>query len=174
MNDPVVMPILIRAMGCLQVEALKVTNPPANFHVRPGGSFAAFADQYRDECCEGVAWVRPALQYETDDFPAARGEASRIDPAYLAVQVELGILRCLVTQGPEGEGTVPTAQQWLDAAQNSMDDMAALRRAVCCIRDAYGTDAVIVGQYEPLDNEGNCAGNRVVVTIRAALCDCEG
>lgn len=172
MADQTVMPVAAKAMDCLRTWALQVPSPPANFQMRPGTAFSAMADATRDECCEGVAWIRPGFVWETDEFPVQRNDAQNEQAAYLAVQVELGIVRCLPTQGPDGDGTVVDATQWLAALQASEDDRWVLRKAVCCLVDAYGQDAVVVGQYAPLENEANCSGVSVVVTIRRPFCDC--
>lgn len=172
MADQTVMPVAAKAMDCLRQQVLLLTNPPANFQMRPGTTFSPMADATRDECCEGVAWVRPGFVWETDEFPVQRSTAERIGPAYLAVQIELGVVRCLPTQGLDGDGTVVDATQWLTALQASEDDRWALRKAVCCLVAEYGQDAVVVGQYAPLENEANCSGVSVIVTIRRPFCDC--
>ena len=171
-HDTMAMPVILQAMSCLQTEALKVANPPAAFHIRPGANFTAMADSHNDECCAGIAWVRPGVMYESEPFPTQKSDASLIESFTWAVQVELGIIRCIPVIG-EGRGDViPSATQWLAATVEAMDDAAALRRAICCLRDVYGQDAVIAGQIQPLENEGNCGGQSVIVTLRVQSCDC--
>jgi hypothetical protein len=166
------MPVLVQAYNCLKSSALQVPTPPARFHIRPGATFSASADDHTDECCEGVAWVRGGLLYETDAFPTQRSDAGVDQPAYYALQVELGIVRCLPTQGPDGGGSILDEVQWRAAAQATEDDRWALRTAVCCLRNVYGVDAVIPGSYAPLESEGNCSGITVLVTVRLPACDC--
>jgi hypothetical protein len=175
-HDKMVMPVLLVAQACMQTEVGKVASPPASYQIRPGATFVGYADQTHDECCEGIAWVRPGPMWETDDFPAQRNQSSNTDPADYAVTIELGVLRCLptVSDQPQVDGidAKPTAAQWLAATQAAMDDAAALRRVVCCLRELYHIDAVTVGQLVPLENEANCAGTSLTITMRVPACDC--
>jgi hypothetical protein len=175
-HDKMVMPVLLVAEACLTTEAGKLAKPPAEYQIRPGASFVAYADQTRDECCAGIGWVRPGNMWESDNFPAQRNEASNIDPAYYAVVIEIGLMRCLPTQsdlpGLQGQGAKPTTAQWLQATQEAMDDAAALRRVVCCLRTLYQIDSVVTGQLTPLQNEANCSGTTITVTLRVPACDC--
>lgn len=175
-HDKMVMPVLLVAEACLTTEAGKLAKPPAEYQIRPGASFVAYADQTRDECCNGIGWIRPGPMWETDDFPVQRTQASKIDPADYAVVIEIGIIRCLPTQsdqpGLQGQGAKPTIAQWLQATQEAMDDAAALRRVVCCLRELYHIDAVVAGQINPLQNEANCSGTVITVTMRVPACDC--
>jgi hypothetical protein len=175
-HDKMVMPVLLVAEACLTTEAGKLAKPPAEYQIRPGASFVAYADQTRDECCNGIGWIRPGQMWETDDFPVQRTGASKIEPADYAVVIEIGIIRCLPTQsdqpGLQGQGAKPTNAQWLQATQEAMDDAAALRRVVCCLRELYHIDAVVAGQINPLQNEANCSGTTITVTMRVPACDC--
>jgi hypothetical protein len=175
-HDKMVMPVLLVAEACLTTEAGKLAKPPAQYQIRPGASFVAYADQTRDECCNGIGWVRPGQMWETDDFPSQRTGSSNIEPADYAVVIEIGLLRCLPTQsdqpGQLGQGANPTTAQWLQATQEAMDDAAALRRVVCCLRTLYRVDAVVAGQINPLQNEANCSGTAITVTMRVPACDC--
>lgn len=174
-HDKMVMPVLLVAQACMETEVNKVAKPPASFQIRPGASFVAYPDSTSDECCSGIAWVRPGAMWETDNFPVQRTGADKIEPAYYAVQIELGVLRCLPTIGDnpaDGPDAKPTKAQWLEATQEAMDDAAALRRVVCCLREIYHVDAVVAGQINPLENEANCAGTSLVITMRVPACDC--
>jgi hypothetical protein len=175
-HDKMVMPVLLVAEACLTTEAGKLAKPPAEYQIRPGASFVAYADQTRDECCAGIGWVRPGNMWESDNFPAQRNEANKIGPAYYAVVIEIGLMRCLPTQsdlpGLQGQGAKPTTAQWLQATQEAMDDAAALRRVVCCLRTLYHVDSVVTGQITPLQNEANCSGTTITVTLRVPECDC--
>lgn len=181
-HDTMVMPILINAHACLLTEVGKVANPPLNVHIRPGAGFTALFDEYRDECCQGIAWVRPGQMIPTGgDWPqqltSVQGpSASRGRPSQYAIQVELGVYRCIpiISSVSGARDEIPIAAQWLAATQEAMDDAAALRRAICCLRSIYGNDSVLEGPVTPLQNEGTCGGQLVVVTVRAPACDCVG
>ena len=179
-HDQMVMPLATMAYNCLAAEIAKLASPPAKLQMRPGRQFTALVDQVADECCAGIAYVRPGTQIPTSghwpqpltdvDGPSS----SRGNPPYYAVTIELGIWRCIPTvSNVEGEeGQVPTAAQWQQALQDQLDDAAALRRAACCLRAQLGVDSVIAGNVEPLENQGNCGGVSMLVTLRATACDC--
>lgn len=170
--DTAVMPLLISIMGCLQAELMRVTSPPQNFHIRPGATFSPMPDDHRDECCEGIAWVRPGVMFESVDFPQQLSTVYAPGTSQWALQVELGVERCIPLIGPGGGDPIPTGAQWLAATQAAMDDRAALRRAICCVRALLGQKRVVVGQITPLENEGNCGGEVVILTIALQACDC--
>lgn len=179
-HDQMVMPILQQVKTCLADELAKLARPPAKLQIRPGSVFTSMADDTTDECCAGIAYVRPntdtptAGNWPSPLFDVDGPSASRGAPAYYAVQVEIGIYRCIpVISNVEGNrDAIPTEDQWLQAAQEHLDDRAALRRTVCCLRGIYGSDGVLTGPYTPLQNEGTCGGQFVLLTIRAPACDC--
>lgn len=171
--DTAVMPLLIKIMGCLQAEAVKVTTPPGNFHIRQGATFQPMADDTRDECCEGIAWVRPGPMFPSQNFPEQDTQPSGTPTNQWAIQVELGIERCIpIVSNAEGNDANPTAAQWQAATQAAMDDRAALRRTICCIQALVGKRKVVVGQITPLENGGICGGEIVILTIAVEACDC--
>lgn len=179
MSDQMVMPIVTKAHQLLMVQMATLGAPPMHVQMRPGGTFTPLHDQYRDECCDGIAWVRPGSQTPTGgSWPTALfgvdgPSASRATPVYYAVQLELGLERCMpLVSNVEGEGNAfPTAAQWEQATLEHLDDAAALRRTVTALRSFYGNDAVLFGPVTPLQNEGQCGGQIVVVTVRAPACD---
>lgn len=170
--DTSVMPILLQILACLQAEMMRVPSPPLNFHIRPGATFQPLADSTRDECCEGIAWVRRGPMFRSRDFPEQFGEADGTGTHQWAMQVELGVERCIPVIGEGSNDPVPLASQWLAAATAAEDDSAALRRTICCIEALLGKRRVIVGQITPLENGGNCGGQIVILTIALQACDC--
>lgn len=171
-QDTMVMPIAVQAMGCLQDALVSVPSPPLNYHIRPGIGFSAFADATRDECCEGIAWVRPGQMFETDEFPQPRTNSSNLPPLDYAITMELGVMRCVPIVGPGPGDVLVTAAQWHAATQELLDDAAAIRRAICCLRELLGDDAVVAGPLIPLENEATCMGQTTLLTIRVNPCDC--
>jgi hypothetical protein len=171
--DTAVMPLLLQILGCLQAQALTVTKPPANVQLRPGATFSPNADNKRDECCEGIAWVRPGPMYPSTDFPQQLTTVWAPGTNQWALQVELGIERCIPIIGTEVGSVdgIPSAAQWLAATQAAMDDRAMLRRTICCIVDLLGKRKVVVGQITPLENEGTCGGEVVILTVLVQACD---
>jgi hypothetical protein len=72
--DPLVMPLAREMLDCLIQEIAKVASPPKYVGLRPG-SVVDFllSTNGQDECCEGLAWVRPDLVYPSsgaEPFPA--------------------------------------------------------------------------------------------------------
>lgn len=181
-HDQMVMPIVIKARDCLVAEVAKLANPPLSIQVRPGAGFSALFDSTRDECCPGIAWVRPGVQQPTTNqwpvpLTSVQGpSASRGRAALYAITLEIGIYRCIPVIANDGTGQddFPTADQWQTALQEQLDDAAALRRVVCCLQDFYGTDAVLAGAVQPLENSANCGGILVQLQVRAPACDCVG
>lgn len=173
--DPMVMPIARDLLDCYAAEIAKVANPPTYVQLRTGSVVDHFLSTAQDECCEGLAWVRPAGFYPSSaGFPAQDEAGLPKGVAAWAVVLELGAVRCMPT--PDAS-RIPTAGEWDAVTQAVMDDAAAMRRAICCyIADApLGVNRnlnVIPGIWEPLSNEGGCAGGVLPVTIRAAACDC--
>lgn len=173
-HDLMVMPILRNARACLVTEVGKLAFPPARVQIRPGTTFEFQADAFVNECCEGIAWVRRGTLTPTDGkWPHQLAEPSKNRPGQYAVQLELGIERCIPLAADAAGGVVTTAQ-WDQAVINSEDDGAALRRAVCSLRAIYGADSIIENPTVPLENGGMCGGQILTVTVRAPACECVG
>ena len=171
--DEALDPLLVAALDCLTAEMALTPDPPTYYRMHVGASFTAGASQYQDECCEGVAWVRLVEHYLSDGpgtpFPEEAVGASACSAYSIAVVLELGRGRCGPVQGPE-DGSIVTAEQWRELARAVNADRAALVRAACCLRP--DRQDIIIGQYSPLETEGNCAGGVLQVTVRINNCDC--
>lgn len=174
--DPLVSPIAADLVSCLTVEASKVPNPPASPRVvclRPGDKVDLLISQTRDECCEGLMWVRWVRAYPSSQqkFPTADSQSSPCGVQRWAVQFELGAVRCSPT--PDSD-ELPTCDEWTDVTLGIYDDGAAIRRAVCCYAASHEYDAVVFqDEGQPLTTEGGCAGVAYLVTISGAACDCQ-
>jgi hypothetical protein len=179
-HDQMVMPLALKARDCLVTEVGKLANPPLRVQIRPGATFQAMYDSANDECCQGIAYVRPGVRVPSSGaWPAPLNSvegpsASRARASYYVVNLEVGIYRCVptVSDQPESNDAFPTDAQWLQAAQDQADDGAALLRVVCCLQDQYGNDSVIAGPLTPLENSANCGGIIINVQLRAPACDC--
>jgi hypothetical protein len=176
-SDPLVMPIAREMLDCLAQEMAKVPSPPANVGLRPGVVVDHLKSISRDECCEGLAWVRPDPFYpssgtaETGPFPSPDETPNRQGTLAWAVTLELGAIRC----APVGdETTLPSESDWDNATQQVMDDAAAIRRAICCyIEAAHGRALkVLPGAWQPIAVQGGCVGGFMTVTIKGPACDC--
>lgn len=166
--DTAVWPLLQQALVCLQQQMAAVESPPKYVQIRPGVAFSAGLSQMQDECCEGSAWIRVVNITPTDTFPSASGPGN-CGPYALAVELELGALRCAPTRSDVEEGQIVTGTQWSDLSRLIMNDAAALRRAACCI--AGLVDNYLIGIWSPQQVEANCAGGTMNMTIQAPACD---
>lgn len=171
-SDPLVMPLAREMLACLDQEVLKVITPPAYVQLRPGSITDHLLSEHQDECCEGLAWVRPDAFYPASGaFPAQDSAPLPKGTLTWAVTLELGVVRCAPT--PD-EHRIPTAAEWDDTTQAVMDDAAAMRRAICCFIDAAPgrTRLVLPGLWQPLSIQGGCVGGILPVTVRGQACDC--
>jgi hypothetical protein len=171
-HDPLVMPLLEELLECLGQEVAKVEYPPLYVQPRIGETVDHLLSTSQDECCDGLAYVRPAGFFPSSGVFPAQDEAP-LPKGILAwaVTFELGVIRCAPT--PD-EHSIPTAEQWQDLTQAVMDDGAAMRRAICCFIDAKPNRArnVLVGQWSPVGIQGGCVGGVIPLTVRGPVCDC--
>lgn len=172
-SDPLVMPLAREMLECLEQEIEKVPEPPLYVGLRAGNVVAHLLSTTEDECCSGLAWVRPATVFPssavfpTQDAQPIKGGGVRA----WAITLELGAVRCAPT--PDAD-RIPTTEEWDAVVQAVMDDAAALRRAVCCFieADQRRSGRVLVGSWLPLDVQGGCVGGIMTVTIQGPACDC--
>lgn len=172
--DPLVMPIAEELLACY-VEALEDTQVlPRYIGFRPGTVVDWLLSTVENECCDGLAWIRPVSFYpsssafpQQDPAPVPKGTTA------WAVTLEMGAVRCSPT-GPENY--LPQPAEWDAVVQTMMDDAAAMRRAICCYIQADPTGLryrrVLPGLWQPLDVEGGCVGGALSVTIQGPACDC--
>lgn len=170
-SDPLVMPLALELLECLEIEVAKVEDPPLYVGLRPGDVVAHLMSTSEDECCSGLAWVRPmpfwpsSSIFPNQDIVPLKG--SNIARAW-SVQLELGAVRCAPT--PDAD-RIPTNDEWMAVTQAVMDDAAALRRAACCFSERHPSK-LIVGQWQPLSVEGGCVGGVMSLTVQGPACDC--
>lgn len=170
--DPLVMPLARELLACLDQELAKVASPPAYVQLRAGNVVAHLLSTYEDECCEGLAWVRPSAFYPASAvFPVQDAAPVKGGTRAWAVTLELGAVRCAPTGD---ENAIPTGEEWDATVQAVMDDAAAMRRAICCFidADARRSGRVLPGVWQPIDVQGGCVGGILPVTIQGPACDC--
>jgi hypothetical protein len=171
-SDPVVMPLARELLDCLEQEISKVEKPPLYVQLRPGNVVDHLISTTEDECCQGLAWVRPAGFFPSSaSFPVQDDQPVKGGVRAWAITLELGAIRCSPT--PD-ENSIPTGDEWDDTVQAVMDDAAAMRRAICCFIEAKAgrSGKVLVGQWQPVSVEGGCVGGILPVTIQGPACDC--
>ncbi len=167
--DPVAQPILDTLLVAMEIEVAKVPNPPAVVCMRPGDRIDLLISQLRDECCEGLAWIRVAGIYPSTNFPTQDETFQKCQTGW-GVQVELGVARC----APVGdENNLPSCDEWTAATNNVTADAAALRRTLLRWKtlEENRFRQYIPGGYLPLTTEGGCVGGAMLVTFAAPACD---
>ena len=172
--DPMVMPLARELLECYEQELMKVAAPPEFIQLRPGNVVAHLLSTYEDECCQGLAWVRPAGFFPSSSvFPTQDAAPVKGGPRAWGITLELGAVRC----APVGtEDTIPTEEEWDTTVQAVMDDAAAMRRAVCCFIDAKPgrSGRVLPGLWQPIEVQGGCVGGLMTVVVQGPACDCAG
>lgn len=170
--DPLVIPLARELLECYSQELAKVDSPPAYVQLRPGNVVAHLLSVNQDECCEGLAWVRPSAFFPSSStFPVQDPAPIKGGMRAWAVTLELGAVRC----APVGdENEIPTGEEWDATVQTVMDDAAAMRRAICCFIDAKPgrSGRVLVGIWQPVEVQGGCVGGILPVTVQGPVCDC--
>jgi hypothetical protein len=170
--DISVWPMLVRMLACLEAAADEVESPPLYRSIRVGEGIQANISPTEDECCSGLAWVRPVSIGPTNNFPTPESVWSNCPPGELAVELELGMLRCAPFMAPGSSDDallIPTSAQHAQLAYRVMADAAAMRRAACCMIElGY---SVFVGSWSPAATETNCAGGTVRVTVAVPFCE---
>lgn len=169
--DPVAFPLAQALVGCLETEMARVADPPASVCLRPGQQVDPLLSVTEDECCSGLAWVRIESVYPSSDgiFPAQDDQAGvPCNPRGWAVVLEMGAVRCAPT--PDAY-SIPDCGEWTAVVDKTMQDAAAMRRAVLCCFD--GLDLTyLLGAWSSLPVAGRCAGGTMTVTIEADQLDC--
>lgn len=172
-SDPVVMPLARELLACFETELAKVASPPLDIQLMPGIAPYADISQNRNQCCEGLGWVRVDTFFPAsstfplqDEVPPAKGVSSA-----WAVVLEFGVFRCAPTPGADG---IISGAQTERMVVEMMDDAAAMRRAICCLEASPGRkrQSVLAGPWTPLDVQGGCSGGYMTVTVRGPACDC--
>jgi hypothetical protein len=167
--DLSVRPVVDVLLACLEQEIARVETPPQVVCLRPGASVELLMSTVRDECCEGLAWVRVATIYPSSNFPTPDSEPTKCSPYQYAAVLEMGVARCAPTPGAED---IPSCEEWTDVTYAVLDDAAAMRRAVCCFTAIEKPRLVVVGTWQPAPTEGGCVGGSMTVTVAVGDCDC--
>jgi hypothetical protein len=175
--DLLLLPVALELLECLCTALNLETNPPGICCLRAGDSVTADIGQYYDECCQGLAWVRPAGFYMTgtieSPFPSPSTDASINAcgiPAW-GLQLEMGVLRCVKTQG------LISCTEWNAAVIQQLADAKAMRKAVCCMEQLHDPGDVAVGAWTPVGPAGGCLGSTWAVSVQVSnICevDCGG
>lgn len=172
-SDPLVMPLARELLACYETELAKLEDPPDSIGLRPGTVVDFLMSMSDDECCSGLAWVRPDGFFPSSaSFPSRDTSAQKQGTRAWAVNLEMGYVRCAPT--PDGTA-IPSNEEWDAVTQAVMDAAAAMRRAICCWGDTTSPSRIqriLPGQWQPIAVEGGCVGGYLPVTIMGPACDC--
>lgn len=172
-SDPLVMPLVRELLDCYAQELDKLDSPPASVGMRPGTVVDFLMSMTDDECCSGLAWMRPAAFYPSSaGFPSQDTSAQKQGTRAWAVVLEMGIVRCAPT--PDADA-IPSNADWEEVTQAVMDAGAAMRRAICCwigVDKTTRSQRILPGQWQPVAVQGGCVGGILPVTILGPACDC--
>lgn len=167
-TDPTVLPAVQEVFGCLEHEMSRVPKPPAVTALRPGDRIELLLSTNRDECCEGLAWVRVVRVYPSREFPVQDTSYQTCSPAQWAVVLELGAARCAPM--PDATELVP-AETWHATTEAVLNDAAACRRAVARFMELDIDRMYLAGIWSPLTTEGGCVGGTMQLTVAVPACD---
>jgi hypothetical protein len=175
--DLLVAPLAVDLLTALTAEfnALDAAHhvEPRQVCLRPGERMELLLSANQDECCSGLVWLRPAGNWPSAQagFPSPDERVEPCDIRRYAVAFELGAARCAPVGTVE---TLPTCDEWADTTLATLEDGAALRRALCRFKamDGHLDRLVYQGQQSPMSTEGGCVGVTITVTIAGDSCDC--
>lgn len=125
-----------------------------------------------DDCCDddegGTLWVRTVRVWPSKVFPNKDLDAVPCR-AGLAVQLGIGIVRCVKAMDDRGNPVTPTEYQ--EYARVANCDMAAIHQGIVGIPDYDEATAGVlaVDQWTPLGESGNCAGGEWTIWVEACL-----
>jgi hypothetical protein len=168
-DDDLAWPVMESMVASLEDQVRCLVKPPAVVAARPGDRIELLLAQNRDECCEGLGWVRNVTTFPSTNFPDPDAESTACGPLAWAVVLEVGIARCAPV--PDGN-EIPTADEWNAVTAAVMADMAAIRRAIRVFKTLadYEDSPWLVGAWLPLTTEGGCVGGAMQVTISVIPC----
>jgi hypothetical protein len=160
-------------LTCLENALNARANPPAAVMLRAGEQVTPLLGTSRDECCEGLGWVRIAEILPRTDFPGQKpcfGVGRRLT-------LEMGVVRCAPTSDVS---TIPTEEQWTNVSLQLDSDIDAMEAALCCafeMLDEIGGSATASPElgsagYRPTGVDGNCIGG--IMTVEMEIdCGCQ-
>lgn len=158
----------LHLLACLMSAVESQDNPPKNIQFLPGQQAGEDISIYGDLCCEGTAFVRMATTYPSfQAFPAPDTEAIPCQDQAMALNYEMGIMRC----APGGSiEFMPTAANWQAAYEQSMIDQRSLFKAACCYAGYYDMDAILFGAWVPNGPQGGCLMGSINITHQVVGC----
>lgn len=178
--DPVYQ-FAFQALACLQATYPVSGFAPQRFEFRVGTSVTYDIDQYEDLCCPGLGYVMLGETYpSSSSFPEqdiVRQANTVCAPPAWAQRITVGIIRCIPVV-IDDQGTMPTADDWLEAFYKNVADVMALRATACCLRtwlteqtgQLLGMSMVIENQTQG-SPQGGCVERTLTFALQHPNCD---
>lgn len=171
--DLVATPLAMRLLVCLSEQAKLLEKPPKDVMLRSGNQVNFLMSLTKNECCNGLAWVRvagivPSSGANGQNFPSQDLTPQKCGTARYAVELEMGIVRCAPVATAQA---IPSDDIWNISAVDTLADFAAMDRAICCFLDGFGGIA-LPGAWTPLAVQGMCVGGVMTLTASANPCNC--
>lgn len=170
MTDNMALPLANQLLTCL-CDALSTNpNPPAQCCLRVGDVVYADFNQYQDQCCEGLAYVRITRIYPSHEFPAQLETWTPCANLQFAVELEMGVFRC---EPQQGTVDLPSCDEWTATTTQVANDWEAMTRAACCLQDQLPVgDPLLMGVWQPMNSGGGCTGGILPVIVATMNCAC--
>lgn len=168
--DLVATPLAMRLLVCLGEQAAMLEKPPRDVMLRSGNQVNFLMSLTKNECCNGLAWVRVAqiAPSSGNNFPSQDQTPQKCGTARYAVELEMGIVRCAPVATAQA---IPSDDIWNISAIDTLADFAAMDRAICCFLDGFNGIA-LPGAWTPLAVQGMCVGGVMSITASANPCNC--
>lgn len=168
-TDKGVLPLAMDLVACLTNAVKQLPTVPKHVGFRPGTQADLLMAQRRNECCEGLAWVRPVQVFPSSSFPLPDQTIGNCGVLGYAAVLELGIARC----APIGDANeLPSDDEWNNLTETVLTDAAALRTAICAWSEMNPDTLYLPGTWQPLPTSGGCAGGLQTITIKVQACEC--
>lgn len=175
---PYLGPIMVAARQCLCDASSVIPNPPQHCCFRVGTQVIHDAGLFTDQCCEGIAYIMlgdlypSAISFPEQDI--VRQATANCAPPTWAVQIKLGIIRCIDT----GDVDPMTCDQWNAAALQNIYDTKALINAACCFRSYILASERFLGMSVVIDRQvqgnplGGCVERSLTISVQLPNCEC--
>lgn len=154
-EDSTIWPLMVQVRDCL-CETLTARG------LMPGDCFCGIFPGdlapwfYR----QGMAWVRMTDTFPTTSFPQQATPASSC-ASFLAAELEVGVLHCAPTFGPDK--IPPSQEEQFEAARLQLATMRAIQQAIVCCDIEYKA----LGSYTPAGPQGGLYGGSWTMTVGA-------
>lgn len=175
MADTVVLEMANEMLACLVTELAANPDPPANACLRAGDLVihdANAATSTDTVCCPGLAYVRVGDMYPSSNFPdpdggSQAGKSNGCYPVRWVVEMVMGVVRCVPGMGnPAG----PTCADWTLAATHDLNDMDAMRRALCCWAPTLPKTRLWLAQTSIVQLTADCIERQLPVLVCVPKC----